>query len=102
MELALQVVGLKITGKLEDAKSVATRIVGPANEDTPSGSNAPNVMQLSTDSISMGLHSALHRMGPWSGLEKRIIDLLSLLDMQIDTSSGITLAAAMEHMTSGG
>ncbi|KAH9966201.1 hypothetical protein BGW80DRAFT_1563029 [Lactifluus volemus] len=102
MELALQVVGLKITGKLEDVKSVAMRIVGPANEDTPSGSNAPNVMQLSTDSISMGLRSALHRMGPWSGLEKRIIDLLSLLDVRIDTSSGITLAAAMEHTTSGG
>jgi uncharacterized protein len=102
MELALQVVGLKMTGKLEDAKSVAMRIVGPANEDTPSGSNTPNAMQLSTDSISMGLRSALHHMGPWSGLEKRIIDLLSLLDVRIDTSSGVTLAGAMEHTTSGG
>jgi uncharacterized protein len=39
MELALQVVGLKMTGKLEDAKSIAMRIVGPANE--PNESNAP-------------------------------------------------------------
>jgi len=102
MELALQVVGLKMTGKLEDAKSVAMRIVGPANEDTSSGSNVPNAMQLATDSISLGLRSALHQMGPWSGLEKMVIDLLSLLDLGIDTSSGVSLARAMEHKTSGG
>jgi hypothetical protein len=54
MELALQVVGLKMTGKLEDAKSIAMRILasGPANEDIPSGSNTPSAMQLSTDSLS--------------------------------------------------
>lgn len=102
MELALQVVGLKMTGKLEDAKSVAMRIVGPANEDTPSGSNVPNAMQLATDSISLGLRSALHQMGPWSGLEKMVIDLLSLLDLGIDTFSGVSLAKAMEHKASGG
>jgi hypothetical protein len=102
MELALQVVGLKMTGKLEDAKSVAMRIVGPANEDMPSGSNAPNAMHLATDSISLGLRSALHQMGPWSGLEKMVIDLLSLLDVGIDASSGVSLASAMEHKTSGG
>ena len=102
MELALQVVGLKMTGKLEDAKSVAMRIVGPTNDDTPSGSNAPNTMQLATDSISLGLQSALHHMGPWSGLEKMVIDLLCLLDLRIDTSPGLSLASAMKHKTSGG
>ncbi|KAH9979166.1 hypothetical protein BJV74DRAFT_879418 [Russula compacta] len=102
MELALQVVGLKMTGKLEDAKSVAMRIVGPANEDTPGGSNAPNAMQLATDSISLSLRSALHQMGPWSGLEKMVIDLLSLLDVRVDTPSRVSLARAMEHKTSGG
>jgi len=102
MELALQVVGLKMTGKLEDAKSVAMRIVGPANEDTQSGSNVPNAMQLTTDSISLGLRSALHHMGPWSGLAKMIIDLLSLLDVGIDTPSGVLLARAMKHETIGG
>ena len=102
MELALQVVGLKMTGKLEDAKSVAMRIVGPSNEDTPSGSNAPNAMQLATDTISLGLQSALHHMGPWSGLENMVIDLLRLLDVQIDTSPGLSLASAMKHKTSGG
>jgi uncharacterized protein len=102
MELALQVVGLKMTGKLEDAKSVAMRIVGPANEDTSGGSSVPNAMQLSTDSISLGLRSALHQMGPWSGLEKMVIDLLSLLDVEIDTPFGVSLERAMEHKTSGG
>ena len=102
MELALQVVGLKMTGKLEDAKSVAMRIVGPANEDALSGSNAPNGTQPAADSISLGLRSALHHMGPWSGLEKMVIDLLSLLDVRIDTPSGASLARAMDHKTSGG
>jgi hypothetical protein len=102
MELALQVVGLKMTGKLEDAKSVAMRIVGPANENALSGSNTPNETQRVADSISLGLRSALHQMGPWSGLEKMVIDLLSLLDVRIDTPSGASLARAMVHKTTGG
>lgn len=102
MELALQVVGLKMTGKLEDAKSVAMRIVGPSNDDAPSGSNAPNETQLAADSISLGLRSALHHMGPWNGLEQMVIDLLSLLNVQIDTPSGASLARAMDHKTNGG
>jgi hypothetical protein len=102
MELALQVVGLKMTGKLEDAKSVAMRIVGPANEDTPHGSTNPNAMQLSTDPISSSLRSALHHMGPWSGLENMIIDLLSLIDVRLDTPSRVPLARAMEHKTKNG
>ncbi|KAF8274473.1 hypothetical protein EI94DRAFT_1713526 [Lactarius quietus] len=73
MELALQVVGLKMTGKLEDAKSVAMRIVGPTNEDTSHG-----------------------------GLERMVIDLVSLVDVRIDTSSGVSLAKAMEHKSNGG
>src|SRR6266566_923194 len=100
MELALQVVGLKMTGKLEDAKSVAMRIVGPSNDDAPSGSNTPSETQLAADSI--GLRSALHHMGPWNGLEQMVIDLLSLLDVQIDAPSGASLARAMDYKTSGG
>ena len=102
MELALQVVGLKMTGKLEDAKSVAMRIVGPTNEDTPSGLGSPNAMQLAADSISLGLRSALHHMSTGSGLEKMVIDLLSLLDVRIDTPSTVSLAKAMEHKSNGG
>ena len=102
MELALQVVGLKMTGKLEDAKSVAMRIVGPTNEDTTHGSGTPHAMQLATDSISLGLRSALPHMSTGSGLERMVIDLLSLLDVRIDIPSRISLAKAMEHKSNGG
>ena len=102
MELALQVVGLKMTGKLEDAKSVAMRIVGPTNEDPSHGSGSPNAMQLAADSISLGLRSALHHMSTGSGLERMVIDLLSLLDVRMDTSSRVSLAKAMEHKSNGG
>jgi len=102
MELALQVVGLKMTGKLEDAKSVAMRIVGPTNEDTSHSSGTPNTMQLATDSISLGLRSALPHMSTGSGLERMVIDLLSLLDVRIDTPSRVSLAKAMEHKSNGG
>ncbi len=33
MELALQVVGLKMTGKIEDARNVAMRIVSTTGSD---------------------------------------------------------------------
>lgn len=101
-DLALQVVGLRITGKLEDAKSVAMRIAGPLNEDAPGGSNAPTETQLAADSISLDPRPALHQTGPWSGLEDAVLNLLSLLDLQVDTSSGASLARAMDHKTSSG
>jgi hypothetical protein len=40
IELALQVVGLKMNGKLEDARNIAMRIVG--NDNNPSGGSTPN------------------------------------------------------------
>lgn len=42
IELALQIVGLKMNGKLEDARNIAKRIVGTDNK-TSSNSNAPMV-----------------------------------------------------------
>jgi hypothetical protein len=91
-----------MTGKLEDAKSVAMRIVGPTNEDTTHGSGSPHAMQLAADSISLGLRSALHHMSTGSGLERMVIDLLSLLDVRIDAPSRVSLAKAMEHKSNGG
>lgn len=38
IELALQIVGLKMNGKLEDAKNIAKRIVGTNSELSPTGS----------------------------------------------------------------
>ncbi|KAE9411207.1 hypothetical protein BT96DRAFT_1011057 [Gymnopus androsaceus JB14] len=53
MELALQVVGLKMTGKIEDAKNVAMRIVGAGEGADSQNSNGhgSNMMQLSTASL---------------------------------------------------
>ncbi|KAF6760309.1 hypothetical protein DFP72DRAFT_883791 [Ephemerocybe angulata] len=52
MELALQVVGLKMTGKIEDAKNVAMRIVGNAGSDgSGSQGDNPNMMQLASSTI---------------------------------------------------
>ncbi|KAF8894093.1 hypothetical protein BD779DRAFT_1609675 [Infundibulicybe gibba] len=51
MELALQVVGLKMTGKIEDAKNVAMRIVGNAgndNSESHNGGNTSNMMQVAS------------------------------------------------------
>ena len=78
------------------------RIIGPTNEDPTNGSGTPNAMQLAADSISLGLRSALHHMSTGSGLEKMVIDLLSLLDVRIDTPSRVSLAKAMEHKSNGG
>jgi hypothetical protein len=51
MELALQVVGLKTTGKIEDAKNVAMRIVGNAGDpsDSQNGMDMDDMMQVTTE-----------------------------------------------------
>jgi len=103
MELALQVVGLKMTGKLEDAKSVAMRIVGPAGDDSQGQeANSGNTMQFTSNTMSLDLHPFLHRAGLGGDLEKMVTDLLSLLDICIETQSSVPLSTAMSHQTSSG
>ncbi|KAH9176358.1 hypothetical protein EDB89DRAFT_1940657 [Lactarius sanguifluus] len=51
---------------------------------------------LAADSISLGLRSALHHMSTSSGLEQMVIDLLSLLNVQIDTPSRLHFAAFLD------
>ncbi|KAH8828276.1 hypothetical protein DL96DRAFT_1602525 [Flagelloscypha sp. PMI_526] len=75
MELALQVVGLKMTGRLEDAKHVAMRIVGStgtADQTTPTmEANAP-VLQFALGSdLSSG-----------NGVAPNIATFMSLLDSE--------------------
>ncbi|KAJ2925125.1 hypothetical protein H1R20_g11951, partial [Candolleomyces eurysporus] len=83
MELALQVVGLKMTGKIEDAKNVAMRIVGTAGSDN-SGSQGDNsnMMQLASSPLpsTRDLRSLLLPSSESPGLERRIVDLLSIVD----------------------
>lgn len=91
MELALQVVGLKMTGKIEDAKNVAMRIVGNAGSDgSGSQGDNPNMMQLASSTIpsTRDLRSLLllHPTEKTS-LERRIIDLLSIVDTPISEAT---------------
>ncbi|TEB38349.1 hypothetical protein FA13DRAFT_1786140 [Coprinellus micaceus] len=83
MELALQVVGLKMTGKIEDAKNVAMRIVGTAGSDSAGsqGGNSNEMMQMQLSSS--------------SALESRVIKLLSVIDTPLnEDGSSSTLAAS--------
>ncbi|KAI0315466.1 hypothetical protein OF83DRAFT_1132025 [Amylostereum chailletii] len=102
MELALQVVGLKMTGKLEDAKSVAMRIVGPSNNEPQPGSQSQNMTQLASNSLALDNASLLRRVRPRGELEKMVLDTLALLDISEGMSSKITLSQAMSHQTTSG
>ncbi|PFH46731.1 hypothetical protein AMATHDRAFT_7470 [Amanita thiersii Skay4041] len=90
MELALQVVGLKMTGKIEDAKDVAMRIVGTAGENTttePQQGDSSSVMQLSTRNMASTreiLPLLLNRNRVAENFENLIIDFLTLLDTPLE------------------
>lgn len=102
MELALQVVGLKMTGKLEDAKSVAMRIVGPAG-DSSADSNSNNTMSFVSNALALDLNTLLHGRSFGQELERLVIKLLSLLDVNMGTSShSVSLASAISHQTQSG
>ncbi|RLV91485.1 Protein MGA2 [Spathaspora sp. JA1] len=87
IELALQIVGLKMNGKLEDAKNIAKRIVGT---DSTSSSNAMNTptnssnqqQQLANDAWFSSAHKSLEQLTK-SGLSTQeiLISLLSLVDL---------------------
>jgi uncharacterized protein len=104
MELALQVVGLKMTGKIEDAKNVAMRIVGNAgNEDSQTPSIADDTMQVAPSSSYRDMRPLLFmRSDEKEGFEATIIKFLSLIDVSIDHQSTISMSTAFSHTTSGG
>ncbi|TCD67856.1 SPT3 Dosage dependent suppressor of Ty-induced promoter mutations-like protein [Steccherinum ochraceum] len=86
MELALQVVGLKMTGKIEDARNVAMRIVtttGP--EDTPGTMEPNNAMQLaagpSTSTPADIRRLLLSSAGGTPDFEQLILDSLAVMDV---------------------
>ncbi|KAF7321792.1 hypothetical protein MKEN_00701000 [Mycena kentingensis (nom. inval.)] len=90
MELALQVVGLKMTGKIEDAKNIAMRIVGNVAGDNPgqNGIGDGQIMQLADG----------------SDFQTRVIQLLSTLVAPLDlpTRKSISLDRAISHPSSSG
>ncbi|KAF8122340.1 hypothetical protein EV363DRAFT_1555532 [Boletus edulis] len=92
MELALQVVGLKMTGKIEDAKNIALRIVGSTGtEDSPSGSNsaADDIMQVASSSFHDIRPLLFLRLGERHDYEAAVIKFLSLVDVPIEKHSGM-------------
>ncbi|KAF4621321.1 hypothetical protein D9613_000481 [Agrocybe pediades] len=103
MELALQVVGLKMTGKIEDAKNVAMRIVGNAGHDSSDiNNNNSGMMQLSMSPSTGSLPFV--RSGNSNDFEKRIIDLLSVMDTPMDelTPRGIPTPDAISYQSASG
>ena len=80
MELALQVVGLKMTGKIEDARHIAMRIVGNTGGPEPGAGMSTNVggaMQLSS-------HLLRGRAGESVDFEQTLLDFLAVLDAPLD------------------
>ncbi|PPQ68038.1 hypothetical protein CVT25_014499 [Psilocybe cyanescens] len=105
MELALQVVGLKMTGKIEDAKNVAMRIVGNAGGDS-SGSNHNNntgMMQLGT---SPAMRPLLFGQGQENihDFEKRLLEFLAVIDTPMGSSApnSISTLEAISYPSSTG
>ena len=107
MELALQVVGLKMTGKIEDAKNVAMRIVGNVSgdgSDSQAGSNG-NIMQLAPLSTTRDLRPLLFaRAGENDNFESLIVDFLSVIDTPLDNSTpdSISTVDAISHASASG
>lgn len=91
IELALQIVGLKMNGKLEDAKNIARRIIGSNHDGNVGGDGSNDVemcdaeMDTSTAS-SNWFDEASDRMKQFSNIapmshEEILVKFLSLLDL---------------------
>lgn len=87
IELALQIVGLKMNGKLEDAKNIAKRIVGTDNSSI-SGANttspSPNQHTMNQANIEWfdSAHKAVERLTKSDlSTEEILINFLSLVDL---------------------
>ncbi|KAK6204291.1 SPT3 dosage dependent suppressor of Ty-induced promoter mutations-like protein [Scheffersomyces amazonensis] len=89
IELALQIVGLKMNGKLEDARNIAKRIVGSdstankspvANGSTNSG-NSTNTVNNTNDWFDSAHKAAQELSNPNLSTEVILINFLSLVDL---------------------
>lgn len=104
MELALQVVGLKMTGKIEDARNVAMRIVGNTDSnDSGAGMGTISAMQLAGGSQSTPdfRRLLLSRASDSDDFEKVIISFLSMIDIPM-TVPTVSLSSCISHQTASG
>ena len=103
MELALQVVGLKMTGKIEDAKDIAMRIVGNSAQDSQGDSNSTStqMMNLACNALPDSRRLLLGR-GDDFEFERVIMDSLVSLDMRDDGGEPTCLTRIISHPTKTG
>src|SRR5258708_12457414 len=113
MELAVQVVGLKMTGRIEEAKNVAMRIVGNSSprgsEDTVSTGGMSPISNLSVGSSTVARsvhhlppsasseHTALLAHSSSRDFQSVIIEFLGLLDVSVPTASAVSIREAVSH-----
>ncbi|EJD03106.1 uncharacterized protein FOMMEDRAFT_20270 [Fomitiporia mediterranea MF3/22] len=101
MELALQVVGLKMTGKIEDAKDIAMRIVG-SSQDPHNGNGTTNqMMHLANGALPDSRRLFLAR-GDDAEFEKIVMDSLTSLDMRGSSGEPLSLSSVVSHQTKTG
>mmetsp|Transcript_2489 Transcript_2489/g.2417 ORF Transcript_2489/g.2417 Transcript_2489/m.2417 type:complete len:1179 (+) Transcript_2489:162-3698(+) len=88
IELALQIVGLKMNGKLEDAKNIAKRIVGTdnsnisgANSNATSPVNQQNMNQANIEWFDSAHKTVLQLTKSDLSTEEILINFLSLVDL---------------------
>ena len=109
MELALQVVGMKLNGKLEDPRSVAMRIIGTAGGD---GSSSTSTQQSQGGDGGLQYHlstavSSLRpllfaRGGDGEQFQKLILDFLMMLDVEVGGATACSTLSVISHQTSSG
>ena len=106
MELALQVVGLKMTGRIEDAREVAMRIVnttGPDNMSSATSDAASGAMQLAA---ALNFSADVRRVllsgaGKGPELERLVLDFLTILDTPLAVRTR-SISSAISHANSSG
>jgi len=110
MELALQVVGMKLNGKLEDPRSVAMRIIGTTGSDGSPSTSTQQPQQGGDGGMQYQLSTAVSslrpllfaRGGDGEQVQKLILDFLMILDVDLaDTTSRSTLSI-ISHQTNSG
>ncbi|KAL0076034.1 hypothetical protein J3Q64DRAFT_1643310 [Phycomyces blakesleeanus] len=90
MELALQVVGLKMTGKVEDARAIAMRIVQGGNQNQQSSSGTSNQDNQQNQNQNQNQNQTC--------LERHIIQVLEVMDIMEDVDSvDVSLTSGQGH-----
>lgn len=109
MELALQVVGMKLNGKLEDPRSVAMRIIGTAGSDgsSPASTQQPEGedggMQYQLSAAIPSLRPLLFaRGGEGEQSQKLILDFLRMLDIDLGDTSVRSTPSVISQQTNSG